>query len=257
MPKKGEPMSEEQKAKLRAAVRAKQAPQAPQEAPQETQPIPMDPEDQTDAVRAVLAAESVQSGNVGDLSAVMAMLAQAIGQAQSANNEGLVKALEESQKRLQAKENPVPPLVSAFNNRGDRDFPRPRLKCREVTQCGFPVQESACTVAELEILNRFIDSLVEARRNHEALPVYRITKADGSMATVRLETSWNDVSGGLERLAINYPVKTHDMRSGLYSFEHMLGEMLGIEQPQVDTVALIARVRQLESENQQLRMAGV
>lgn len=168
----------------------------------------------------------------------------------------LVDALAESHRRLVKPENDAAtiPRISAFNPRGDRDFPRPKLKCPKVFQCGFPFEESQATYEELEHMNLFIDRLLEAKKTGTSLPEFMVSKADGSQARVKLETKWNEFNGTLEELHINYPVVTIDMRSGLYSFLFMLKEMLGLEQPNVDVPALQARLRALETENAALRL---
>lgn len=162
----------------------------------------------------------------------------------------LVDAMAESHRRLVKPENDAAsiPRVSAFNPRGDRDFPRPKLKCRKVLQCGFPFEEKAATYEELERMNMLIDVLVKCKREGKQLPEFMVSKADGSQARVTLETKWNEISGHLEELQVNYPVKTIDMRTGLYSFLLMLNEMLGLEQPKVDVPALQARLRAMETE---------
>lgn len=164
----------------------------------------------------------------------------------------LVKAIQDTGR----KENPVSPMYSDFNPDGDNveGMGRPNLKCKTVTQCGFPVLEAASTKEELVHLNLLIDMIHKAKRENRGIPDFMVSKADGSQARVRLECRFNEVSGTLESLGINYPVKTIDMRSGLYSFLLMLKEMLGLDMPKVDTPALLARLRTLESENKLLRM---
>jgi len=157
--------------------------------------------------------------------------------------------------RDKPKENRVAPGVSAFNPDGERDNPRPHLKCKHVWQCGFPVIQKASTKEELELINLLIDEVNRCRREHIPLKEYMVSKADGRQARVTLEADYNATTDMVENLHINYPVRDQDMRSGLYSFTLMLQEMLGLAMPDVDTNALLARNRALESELQQLKLA--
>jgi len=202
--------------------------------------------------------EQYQQPTQDNTSQLASALREAIAAAKSdevSRDERLIEGMAESHRRLVKPENAVSPMISDLNPDGDNvpGMARPELRCKKVWQCGFPVLPKACRKDELVLINLLIDKVQEARDNHTAMPTMMVSKADGSQARVELVTKWNDVSGRLEELEINYPVKTPDMRSGLYSFQMMLMEMLGLEQPHVDVPALQARMRALETENLALR----
>ena len=82
--------------------------------------------------------------------AVIAMLADAInglrtGQMQAAQLQA------DMQRRVTRPENAFPPQISKFNPRGDKDFPRPQLKCP--MEIPWPVEQEAHTREEIELLN--------------------------------------------------------------------------------------------------------
>lgn len=169
------------------------------------------------------------------------------------NQESFVEALAESHRRLVRPENASPPMISAFNPLGERDHPRPKFICPKIKQCGFPVDWKRSTPEEITHLNMLCHKVIEAHRENKSLPEFMVSKADGSQAYVTLEAKWDGISNQLEELNINYPVKTLDLRSGLYSFNMMLEEMLGLDSPKVDVQALRARISHLETENAALR----
>lgn len=55
--------------------------------------------------------------------------------------------------RLQRRENPDPPDRSDFNPEGERDSPRPELKCK-MFWLGFPLDLKSLTKREISLLNR-------------------------------------------------------------------------------------------------------
>jgi len=158
--------------------------------------------------------------------------------------------------REKPKENRVHPGISAFNLEGERDNPKPKLKAKHVTQCGFPVIQKASTPEEITLVNQLIDEVNNARANGIPLKEYMISKADGGQCRVELVAKYNASTNMVETLEINYPVRDMDMRSGLYGIETMLQEMLGIAMPNIDANAVLSRNRVLEAENAQLKLAA-
>ena len=100
---------------------------------------------------AIKSIESRQSdAHSPDLAAAIAMLATAISGMQSTQLQA-ANIQADMQRRATIPENKFPPMISAFNPRGDKDFPRPQLKCEMFIP--WPVQNEACTREEIELLN--------------------------------------------------------------------------------------------------------
>ena len=63
--------------------------------------------------------------------------------------------------------NEVPPGISVFNLRGDKDFPKPTLKCRFLLPWEVEKDGSSCTREEVELLNLLIPGEYAIRRNDD------------------------------------------------------------------------------------------
>lgn len=125
-------------------------------------------------------------------------------------------------------ENERHPDVSAFNPKGERDNPRPKL-AHKVLFCGMELDEEELTLGEIELFNKFTHSCV-ARNG--------AWKAD-------LKPS---VKGGKSELTIAIPVATSDDRMDLPNgISLILSELLGGEKA-VDPASLAERVAELEKE---------
>jgi len=132
-------------------------------------------------------------------------------------------------------ENPSAPMVSAYNPRGERDHPRPRLRAKTL-QNGIELQEDTLTWEEIEALN--------------ALPagVWRVTKGTGNKITFTVTFTRGADEDTIERVDFHFPCKDehrYDHRPLLdYLFEVL--ELAGKD-------ADVARLRALHKELNALR----
>jgi hypothetical protein len=120
------------------------------------------------------------------------------------------------------------PDVSAFNPKGERDFPRPRL-AHKVLFCGMELHHEELTVGEIELFNKFTHSCVARNGSWKADLV-------------------TGAKGGKSTLTISIPVATSDDRMDLPNgISLILLELLGGEKA-VDPASLAERVAELEKE---------
>jgi hypothetical protein len=120
------------------------------------------------------------------------------------------------------------PDISAFNPKGERDFPRPKLT-HKVLFCGMELDEEELTLGEIELFNKFTHSCVARNGAWKA------------------ELKAN-VKGGKGELVISIPVATTDDRMELPNgISLILSELLGGEKA-VDPASLAERVAELEKE---------
>ncbi len=118
-------------------------------------------------------------------------LAQALLQGQREINAETVKAQADayaaSMKVAMKPENADPPLISDFNPMGDRDHPRPELKC-PFTMNGAELPKELLTVEEIVLLNQL-------EPDH-----YRITKTDDTQVIVSVVAEHDSASGLLTKM---------------------------------------------------------
>lgn len=137
-----------------------------------TQAAPADPEDLSDVTshspaepmdittRLTLALERLASkqeqtekaGGVGD-AAILAMIGT-LAAAVEKLTEGQLKGSEliaNATKKATRPSNEAPPQISCFNPRGDKDFPKPQLKCQMLLP--WPAEPESLTREETELLN--------------------------------------------------------------------------------------------------------
>lgn len=91
-------------------------------------------------------------------------------------------------KQTAPKSNAAGPKISAFNLRGEKDFPMPALKCEVVAPFASTPTLHAYTREEVELLNQIEPG------------VYEVELADQSVATLNVVGTKNSQSGALERL---------------------------------------------------------
>ncbi len=115
--------------------------------------------------RVLEAMESRQaSGDVASnnqLAASMLMIAEAMNGFRQAQLQG-AQTVADMQRRTVMPENKFFPGISAFNVRGDKDFPRPVLKCEMFLP--WPAEEDSLTREEVELLNLLIPGEYTIRR---------------------------------------------------------------------------------------------
>jgi hypothetical protein len=97
-----------------------------------------------------------------------------------------------------AYENAFAPEISAYNPRGERDFPRSELACKMI-YVGFKLAKEALTVEEIELLNQMKPG------------DYRVTKSDGKSIPF-VVTAKLDAAGRRELLTFHFPCKSTEDR---------------------------------------------
>lgn len=106
--------------------------------------------------------------------------------------------------------------ASAFNPRGERDFPMPRLKCAVYAPWKLDPNHHSCTREEVELYNLLTPG------------VYAITLNDGMPAKVEVEAALNTATGVIERLLLKPdPSWSNENRQRFKPMTDMLREMLG------------------------------
>ena len=138
---------------------------------------------------------SDEAGTSGQVAQAIVMMAAAIeklnaGQMQAAQLQA------DMHRRVTRPENNFPPLISAFNLRGDKDFPRPELKCPMFIP--WPVEAEANTREETELLNLLEPGefmVTRGDRSKVKITVTIIRKLDSdapSQLAVNHETAFNN-----------------------------------------------------------------
>lgn len=110
---------------------------------------------------------------------------KALVNTQVEGNKGAADAL----RRSQDPSNPFAPDVSVFNPRGERDHPRPQLKCRMFLP--WEAERESMTREEIELLNLLEPGDYYVRRNDE------------SKMLVGIKTNTNPNTGQYDRLLMN------------------------------------------------------
>lgn len=163
-------------------------------------PPQANPVDNQDLALAILSlAEAIKSGK-SDTSALAGQLA------------GIEKFLLD-QEGQRSHENLYPPMKSDMNPEGEKDSPRPELKCR-MFWVGYKMTKDNLRKSEIELLNRIQPG------------EYRVTKGDGKNIPFTV-TPRVDAAGKLDRLSFYFPCKDADDRASHLSMESYLREVLG------------------------------
>ena len=126
-----------------------------------------------------------------------------------------------------------PPMLSHYNPKGDRDFPRTELKC-QMYWVGFKMAKENLRQTEIELMNRLEPGN------------YRVTKADGRSIPFTVSAK-HDESGKLDRLSVYFPCKNTEDRSNHLSMESYLREVLG---EAYSTESLRAQIESLQTQLQ-------
>lgn len=173
--------------------------------------------------------------------AVLLKLAELIKDIKASSDETL-KAQMASQAELLIRtmpENKQPPLISVFNPLGDRDHPRPELKCKTY-QNGYQLEREQLTTEEIELVNVITPG------------DYRVTKADGQVVpfTVSGEV---DNAGQVQKKLIAFPSKGEDRHNHL-PLTSYLREAQGMRSPTVSQLA--AQVAKLKAELAEAKESG-
>ena len=124
-----------------------------------------------------------------------------------------------------------PPLYSHFNPEGERDSPRPELKCK-IIWVGYELTKDGLTKAEITLLNRLQPGS------------FRVTKADGRTIPFTVAAKEND-GGQLERLTVHFPCKGSEDRQNHNSMVAYLSEVYG---EQLSTDRLLKQISDLKGQ---------
>ena len=129
-------------------------------------------------------------------------------------------------------ENEFPPEISFLNPLGERDHPRPELKCR-IVWAGYEEKKESLTREEIELLNQIEPG------------DYRVTKSDGVTIPFTVKAKQGN-NGKLEMLRFSFPCKNVEDRMGIRSKVDWLREVLGEKGP--SSAALLAEIAQLRAQ---------
>lgn len=121
-------------------------------------------------------------------------LAAAVTAGISASQAGNAEANAQAMKRALKPENDPAPMVSVYNPLGDRDHPRPRLKCEFTLFDGIPVDGTTDTVEEIELMNQLVAG------------DYWVTKSDNTPMKFSVREVRNDL-GQLRRINLHFPYR--------------------------------------------------
>lgn len=115
------------------------------------------------------------------LAGAMALLANAIERMTEGQMRG-AQMVADATRRGQQKENQFPPRISSLNPRGDKDFPRPQLKCEMMVP--HPLEQEVITREEIELYNLLQPGEFLIKRNDDTrikVTVRIITKLDSDV----------------------------------------------------------------------------
>lgn len=145
--------------------------------------------------------------------------------------EKILEGTAKSTRKALKPENDTAPDVSAFNPRGERDHPRPRLR-RKTYWAGAELHHDELTLDEIELFNQ-VEHTVEARH--------------GSWRAELKRTG----SDGTSELHVTFPCRNTDDRMDLPSMALMMRELLGGTKA-VDPISLAEQVAELQQQLKQL-----
>ncbi len=111
-----------------------------------------------------------------------------------------------------AYENAFAPEISQYNPLGERDNPRPELRCKMIW-VGFKLAKVALTLDEITLLNQMQPG------------EYRVTKADGKSIPFTI-TGKQDAAGRLDMLTYHFPCKSTEDRHNHMGMVAYLREVL-------------------------------
>lgn len=146
---------------------------------------------------AALQAESAKRDDSRDgaIANAIALLAGAIERMAGGQLQG-ARIIAEGNKKSQRPFNEVPPMISVFNLRGEKDFPKPKLKCRMLLP--WEADEDASDREEVELLNLLQAGEYIVHRNDRTkikITVRITTKLDSdepSILVINHDTAFNN-----------------------------------------------------------------
>ncbi len=125
-------------------------------------------------------------------------IAAGVKEAMAGSAEANAKAMKAALKP----ENDPAPMVSVFNPAGDRDHPRPKLKCEFTLFDGIPIDGTTDTVEEINLYNQMVAG------------DYWVEKSDGSLMLFQVREIRNDL-GHLRRINLSFPYRDDADRAGV------------------------------------------
>jgi hypothetical protein len=184
--------------------------------------------------------ETVDTPQANDVAGAISMMAQILTELKSRERETdprletLAKGVEALVQREKSRphENPNSPEISFMNPLGERDHPRPELKCK-MFWVGFRLTKDGLTREEIDLLNTI------------KAGIYRVTKADGKQIPFTVAAT-QDAGGKLEKMTFHFPCKSVEDRNNHLAMSSYLREALGDIAPSVDL--LMQQVRRLQAE---------
>jgi hypothetical protein len=151
------------------------------------------------------------------LDPAMMALVQALAQTMAQGQLATAQAIREQNG---PRDNPMgSPLISEFNPAGDRDHPRPDLRC-PVTFCGAECPRDCFTVEEIDLINT-----LEAG-------VWSVQKSDGTMARFAVVPTVDQATGTWTKLDLSVDAKDHDSNKNWPPLVQMLAQIQGLPVPQ-------------------------
>ncbi len=168
----------------------------------------------------------------GKMADALLKVAELITQIKASSDEQTKQMLSNQAEQLirTMPENRFPPLVSCFNPEGDRDHPRPELKC-PVFHDAYRLEREQLSTAEINLLNNLQPGN------------YKVTKADGTIIPFDVAGEF-DNGGKLQKMRFAFPSKG-DERHNHLGLSAYLREIQGIKAP---------TVQQLEAELAKLKL---
>lgn len=139
-------------------------------------------------------------------------------------------AVSEGMRKAMKPENPQAPLISVYNPKGDRDHPRPALKCKMFLRA-YPIDGTTESVEELELLNQLQPG------------TYWFHDMSGRKVKMPVVAETTN-TGELSRLLILLPMEEDD-RMAYPGFATILREALGLGMP--DQAAMAAELAALRA----------
>ncbi len=122
-----------------------------------------------------------------------------------------------------------PPMMSDYNPQGDRDNPKPDLKCK-MYWLGYKMTKETMTPEEVSLMNRLEPGN------------YRVVKSDGRSIPFTVQTKL-DEAGKLEKLNVTFPCKNTEDRMNHLSMSAYLRSVLG---EKTDVELLYAKIDDLK-----------
>lgn len=142
------------------------------------------------------------------------------------------EALEGFVKQWKPQENRRSPEVSVYNPLGERDHPRPQLKC-QMMNGPYPIERDTLTWEEIDLLNQLEPG------------VFSVQRTDGSYMRLTI-TGERDANDTLTKLTIRYPMANEEDNKHVPRLVPMLQQILGMAAPSREALeAELARLQAL------------